>query len=997
MEYGKFKNPNKSYLPAPFWSWNDKLQKKELGRQIDEMIDKGWGSYFIHTRVGLITNYLSEEWFDLVKFSAQKSYKKGVDCWLYDEDKWPSGFAGGLVPAADDNYRTKTLVLVQKGQLKNNDEVMKTVKWQDEEYMIAIRRAEAGDVWFNGESYVDLLNPETVQKFIEVTHEKYKEKCGDLFGEEIKGIFTDEACFHLDIWFDVPALPWSEYLEEKFNTEKKYNLINSLPSLFFPIDNYEKVRYDFFDVASRLFLESFTKPYYSWCDKNKLLLTGHLMSEDNLLKQTKWLGMVMPHYKYMHWPGIDKLGRNIGDNVLVKQLTSVKEQLNKERALSEVFGTSGQQVSFFHRKWLADWEAVLGIDYVNHHLSLYSMRGERKRDFPPNFFYQQPWWPDEDYCSKYLGRLSMMAGLGNRDTDILLLHPIASLWSIFSPVNNKNNNYIEKGRFDKPFKDLTDGLLKNKLDFHYGDELILNWEARLEECLKINQYSYKTIIIPPSLTWRQTTVDILLELSNMDSVELIFLGELPTRINGEKAEYKEIFNKSKIFVKLESLLIYLDKKYDDRFTVIDNKTRENAKSILIQTRIKDREKYTMIVNTEEEREIESIFNYNQSEKYQVVYDLATGEKYNWQNQMVRLEPGGSMLLSTEDNTGLKNPDFLESGVIVNDLKSRKINIKRTNIAVNDENTLPLQDIDFYLNNEKVLIDQPISKVWHDHFYPAEEGTVFKAVYNFNIKDLPEKDLFAVIELAENLDLIKINSETIKPLKKEEAEIFETENCWKDINFTKVPIKKEHLQLGENKLIIKGSKINNITGKGFHRKVKDPKKHFATEVEKVYLVGDFSVETQNNKEFYISSNKKIKSNNLTKEGFPFYSGTASFKYEFIYDGNKLNKKLFLQINEVNAASVKLIVNNKSLGIRAWPPYLYQINDYLKEGRNEIELIIKPTLFNLMGPNRWQGILEKEFVGPGTFVDFNKYTDKFQLLPFGIDLLEILELENDNYEK
>lgn len=85
MNFNEFKNPGSIYRPAPFWSWNDKLDEKELERQIQEMADKGWGGYFMHSRVGLITEYLSNEWMELVKACAEKAKETNTYAWLYDE------------------------------------------------------------------------------------------------------------------------------------------------------------------------------------------------------------------------------------------------------------------------------------------------------------------------------------------------------------------------------------------------------------------------------------------------------------------------------------------------------------------------------------------------------------------------------------------------------------------------------------------------------------------------------------------------------------------------------------------------------------------------------------------------------------------------------------------------------------------------------------------------------------------------------------------------
>lgn len=78
-----WKTVGKEWRPAPFWSWNDKLQESELRRQIREMADRGWGGYFMHSRVGLVTGYLSDDWMDLVKACAQEARETDTWAWLY--------------------------------------------------------------------------------------------------------------------------------------------------------------------------------------------------------------------------------------------------------------------------------------------------------------------------------------------------------------------------------------------------------------------------------------------------------------------------------------------------------------------------------------------------------------------------------------------------------------------------------------------------------------------------------------------------------------------------------------------------------------------------------------------------------------------------------------------------------------------------------------------------------------------------------------------------
>ncbi|MGI6529234.1 MAG: hypothetical protein ACOX3J_06050 [Clostridia bacterium] len=106
----EFKNPGVAYRGKPFWSWNGELEKDELVRQVKVMKEMGLGGYFMHSRAGLITEYLGDEWFDLINAVADAGEEEGLESWLYDEDRWPSGSAGGKV-TEDPQYSMKSIVL----------------------------------------------------------------------------------------------------------------------------------------------------------------------------------------------------------------------------------------------------------------------------------------------------------------------------------------------------------------------------------------------------------------------------------------------------------------------------------------------------------------------------------------------------------------------------------------------------------------------------------------------------------------------------------------------------------------------------------------------------------------------------------------------------------------------------------------------------------------------------------------------------------------------
>lgn len=62
-----YKNHTSEYRGTPFWAWNCKLEKEELERQIEILKEMGFGGFHMHSRSGMATEYLSEEFMNLVK------------------------------------------------------------------------------------------------------------------------------------------------------------------------------------------------------------------------------------------------------------------------------------------------------------------------------------------------------------------------------------------------------------------------------------------------------------------------------------------------------------------------------------------------------------------------------------------------------------------------------------------------------------------------------------------------------------------------------------------------------------------------------------------------------------------------------------------------------------------------------------------------------------------------------------------------------------------
>ena len=109
-----FLDPPSEYRGAPLWCWNTDLRRDQLLRQIDYLQAMGMGGFHIHSRIGLDTEYMGQEFLDHVKACVEVAKNKNLLACLYDEDRWPSGAAGGLVVADNPEFKAQHLLLTKR-------------------------------------------------------------------------------------------------------------------------------------------------------------------------------------------------------------------------------------------------------------------------------------------------------------------------------------------------------------------------------------------------------------------------------------------------------------------------------------------------------------------------------------------------------------------------------------------------------------------------------------------------------------------------------------------------------------------------------------------------------------------------------------------------------------------------------------------------------------------------------------------------------------------
>ncbi len=542
-----FQTPTAEYRGAPFWAWNCKLEQKELEWQLEVLKQMGFGGAHLHVRTGMATSYLSDEYMALVRACVQKAKSEQMLAWLYDEDRWPSGAAGGLV-TKDEQYRARFLRFTPKPSGKGKllacydiqldadgflqaysaipaDAPAKGAKWY------AYLELPDPDPWYNNQTYVNTLDKKAMDRFIEITYESYNRTVSGEFDQTIPAIFTDEPQFtHKSALLFATdqtdlILPWSDDLPQTFEQAYGEDLLAGVPELVWDKKNAPPslIRYHYHDHICERFTQAFADNCGGWCREHHLALTGHMMEEPTLKSQTAALGEAMRSYCGFELPGIDMLCAGF-EYTTAKQAQSAVHQFGREGMLSELYGVTNWDFDFRGHKLHGDWQAALGVTVRVPHLSWVSMAGEAKRDYPASISYQSPWWRQYSRVEDHFARLNTALTRGKPVVKVGVIHPIESYWLHWGPMEQ---TALIREELDENFQNITKWLLFGGIDFDFISESLLPELCKQGGApLPVGAMAYDVVIVPGCETLRATTLDRLEDFVRSGG-RLIFAGPAP--------------------------------------------------------------------------------------------------------------------------------------------------------------------------------------------------------------------------------------------------------------------------------------------------------------------------------------------------------------------------------------------------------------------------------------------------------------------------------------
>ncbi len=906
-----------TFKPIPFWSWNEKLDTERLTSQIDKMKTFGMGGYFMHARSGLITEYLSKDWMRAVEVCSEYGKSVGLTSWLYDENGYPSGFAGGKL-LENEEYHDQYLTCVI-GEVDSTADINYLLSGEE---LVLTNDFNIKGEWVNifihnSVGTADVLNGEVTNKFIELTHEKYKNYFGSDFSKKITGIFTDEPQYYRGATSYTRVM--KDYYYEKYNE----NLFEGLGLLFVKKKGWRTFRYRYWKCMQELLVKNYAEKVYDWCEKNNIKFTGHYVEESSLGMQMAFCGGVMSLYEYMHIPGIDWLGANTDNELSPRQVSSVAAQLGKKQILTESFACCGWQVKPKSLKRIAEFQFVNGVNLLCHHLVPYSEYGVRKHDHPAHYSSINP-WIDYEFKSfnDYFTKLGYLISESEEYVNVAVLHPIRSAYFDYNSADYGDYGLIfGLAAQDKQLREDLRSISSRGINYHFLDETLMGKYGFVNgDKIGCGKKEYDFLILP-HITTMDSKTEKLLAKYVQNGGKILILGEKPEYIEGEPFEY---------------LYLSSNCSFEDIIGKQSFKINDYDTEIYVTYRKFDEQNFIFAQNASKDKTYTQLFDLGDKVKSFKKLNLETLET-PIVPLSITLEPEESALLVPSDEEYIP-PKKLDEYVLTFDNATAEY--EYNNLVVDKVS----YSTDGLVFSEKYPCEGLIIKLGKEKY----KGEIYFK-YEFQVKNVPEKVVLrmeqgACLEYDFNGSSIQFEKKMLNGELIYESDITSLIKLGKN----EYTVRINWFQSEKVEYILQDDNINGSLGNMLT---------YDTEISPIYICGNFGVYSENFSDgengytyaddFYIGRIPS-KITEPVYDGLPFFSGRLTLKQSVEFNCTNIGLRIpgtqllsYIKINGQYAG--RLMFNN-----------VLDISKYAKTGRNDIEVDLIISNRNLYGPFHFNGV-------------------------------------------
>ena len=641
------------------------------------------------------------------------------------------------------------------------------------------------------------------------------------------------------------------------------------------------------DHIAHRFASAFADTIGAWCEEHNIMLTGHLMAEHTLDSQTMCLGDCMRSYRAFQLPGIDMLCDR-REYTTAKQAQSAVHQYDRPGVLSELYGVTNWDFDFRKHKLQGDWQAALGVTVRVHHLALVSMEGEAKRDYPASINYQSPWYKEYPLIEDHFARVNTILSQGKATVHLGVIHPIESFWLHFGPDEQSG---IFRDELETAFESCTEWLLHEHIDFDFISESLLPEQIRAngDDLPMIGAMTYKTILVPYCNTLRKTTLAFLKKFKHAGG-EVIFSGMLPTMLDARYSEDVQCFTSECTLIPHTRSTLASACQGIKEVWIQDGSGRESNR-LMYHMRTRDKEKWLFVAQSRimknEDIAIPRKVRISVTGYWAVeLWNTLTGDviklDYHWENERTIVEsmihdhdslmlryytpqpntrPKMSLPNLHDSETGIFMRGYIPEGALLPNMPQEvEYSLSEPNVFLLDTAEYCFDDEEWQAEQEILHIDTHIRQTldWpvrmlrmaQPWILPKYKGEAHSVKLRFSIQsEIDVDNIHLALERPETAQ-IDFNGNMIDP---------HTDSWFTDKAIQIIAL--GHLPKGRSVLTVEYPFV--------------PK----TQLEWMYLLGDFGVRVSGQIITITPLPEKLTWGDWTTQGLPFYAGNVTYKIPF----------------------------------------------------------------------------------------------------------------------
>lgn len=943
-------SPADECRPYPFWFWNGELTDAEITWQLEECRLQRIVTVLIHPRHGLVTPYLGDDYFARIVHTVNECKRLGMKVWLYDEYNWPSGPVAGRVLRDYPQYRMRFLnfdyrehdggtTLSAKEALSADfpalhavelatgerrtfapGETLPAGRWGVAEFHLKEPAIFLDAVIGHSHTaplsgYLDVMNPDAVAKFIEMTHCEYERHLKEHFGTTVLGFFTDEPGLIYDFTYDYDFghgmthnVPWTADFDKRFAQAKGYSIGDRLMDLMVDTPHAAETRKDFWDVISQFYGRAYHAQLSQWCQKRSLAYTGHVCCEEMPLH---YQGDLHESLRHFHIPGTDWTSRDCTlDTASVymtgKIVSSVSHRYGRPFTMCETYGASGWALTLSDMRCVVDYLYALGINQMCLHGFFYSVRAARAHECPPSEFFQAPSWKYMSHYSDYTARLGALLTQGRHGASVGLLWPTRSYQA------RNVRTWIDADDPCAKHANALSGIFRTMIE--WGIDFDVIFDSGLTE----------TTIDKNAILWGDERIDTLI-VPPSEPLDAMYESILERfqRAGGRVIRLADASDVSRCTLR-ETLF--------DRRIVLRNNRTEMPGVLVHHRQLDDGSTLCFVCNaTNDARELSELSLPGRAYVCEIDVEQAKFAACNYVQQGDRTVVSTTFLPHQARLFVLTSEPMIDSAGASALLNATKKSMHEMTLPT-EWTIVPDRDNVYRLTS-----------LLHIHLPDGKRSEVHARVI---CDAVPTKA--AVLIEGDAYTSVSVNHIDVTARRKP-CRYFDSDQFSVDIT--------DHLRIGENRVSLMYSpeyEDTFISGLMTCAGIMTIEPH-------VFLIGDFSVTGDRH---LATPTKTLHTGRWQEQGFPDYAGTITYRGECVLDAADKGATVTLSC-DVAEGCVEVKVNGTLLATRLWAPYTVDLTSAMRVGANVIELAVTNTVSDLLRP--WAS--EMELNNPQAFLSRN----------------------------